>query len=91
MMLCFTDIDYSQTPLPSGLTPASATPSDMDPASLISTDFSDFTVSLPLLYDVGCFTDSVQPMDLGGWLDGMDYTGPELWDTDLFSNIPVFP
>ncbi|KAJ6140703.1 hypothetical protein N7497_011596, partial [Penicillium chrysogenum] len=54
-----------QTSVPSGTTPASKTPSDIDPASLLSTDFSDFT-----------------PMDLGGWFDGLDYTGPELWDWD---------
>jgi hypothetical protein len=30
-------------------------------------------------------------MDLGGWFDGLDYTGPESWDTDLFKNLPAFP
>ncbi|CAG8260915.1 unnamed protein product [Penicillium nalgiovense] len=64
-----------QTSILSGITPASTTPSDIDPASLLSTDFSDFT-----------------PMDLGGWFDGLDYTGPELWDwdADLSGNLPTF-
>jgi hypothetical protein len=32
-----------------------------------------------------------QPMDLG-WFDGLDYTGPELWDWDagLSGNLPTF-
>ncbi|KAJ6028960.1 hypothetical protein N7444_011947 [Penicillium canescens] len=63
-----------QTPILSGATPMTGTPSDIDPSSLLSTDFSDFT-----------------PMDLGGWFDGLDYTGPELWDADLFKNLPAFP
>ncbi|KAJ6089294.1 hypothetical protein N7467_004510 [Penicillium canescens] len=63
-----------QTPILPGATPMTGTPSDIDPSSLLSTDFSDFT-----------------PMDLGGWFDGLDYTGPELWDADLFKNLPAFP
>ncbi|KAJ5186058.1 hypothetical protein N7491_006071 [Penicillium cf. griseofulvum] len=64
-----------QTSIPSGTTPASATPSDIDPTSLLLNDFGDFT-----------------PMDLGGWFDGLDYTGPELWDWDagLSGNLPTF-
>jgi hypothetical protein len=90
-LIDFTRIDVLKTPLPSGLTPASATASDIDPASLISTDFSDFTVSSPLRANLGKLTDLLQPMDLGGWFDGLDYTGPELWDGDLFSTLPTFP
>ena len=30
-------------------------------------------------------------MDLGGWFDSLDYTGPDLWDADLFKNLPAFP
>ena len=81
-----------QTSIPSGTTPAAATPSDIDPASLLSTDFSDFTVSYSSS-DVaqGC-ADISQPMDLGGWSDGLDYTGPELWDWDasLSINLTTF-
>ncbi|CAI7639795.1 unnamed protein product [Penicillium glandicola] len=64
-----------QPSIPSETTPISATPSDIDPASLLSNDFTDFT-----------------PIDLGGWFDGLDYTGPELWDwdADLSSNLPTF-
>jgi hypothetical protein len=36
---------FIQTPIPSGFTPMTGTPSDIDPSSLMSTDFSDFTVS----------------------------------------------
>lgn len=80
----------SQTPLSSGLASASATPSDLDPASLISTDMSDFTVSLLLLAHMK-FTDFPQPMDFGGWFDDLDFTGAELWDPNLFGNLPTFP
>ncbi|KGO67494.1 Transcription factor, fungi [Penicillium italicum] len=66
----------AQTFIPSETTSASATPSEIDPASLLLTNFSDAT-----------------PMDLGGWFDGLDYTGPELWDwdTNLSVNFPTFP
>lgn len=81
-----------QTSIPSGTTPASATPSDIDPASLLSTDFSDFTVSYCSSHAVWGYADLSQPMDLGGWFDGLDYTGPELWDwdADLPGNLPTF-
>lgn len=29
-------------------------------------------------------------MDIGGWFDGLDYTGSELWDPELFGNLPTF-
>lgn len=81
----------SQTPIASGTTPASATPSDIDPASLLSNDFSDFTVSFHPSEVVEDYADSSQPMDLGGWFDGLDYNGPELWDwnADLSINLPT--
>ncbi|KAI3124857.1 transcriptional regulator family: Fungal Specific TF [Penicillium roqueforti] len=65
----------AQTSIPSGTNPAPATPRDIDPTSLLSNDFGDFT-----------------PTDLGGWFDGLDYTGPELWDwdADLSGNLPTF-
>ncbi|EKV11590.1 C6 transcription factor, putative [Penicillium digitatum PHI26] len=65
-----------QTSIPSETTPAAATPREIDPASLLSTDFS-----------------GLMPMELGGWFDGLDYTGPELWDWDanLAGNLPTFP
>ncbi|CAG8410564.1 unnamed protein product [Penicillium salamii] len=78
-----------QTPSPSEFTPTSTTLSDLDPASLISTDFSDLAVSLSLARSA-YFTDFRQPMDIGGWFDGLDYTGSELWDPDLFGNLPTF-
>jgi hypothetical protein len=81
-----------QTSIPSGTTPASSTPSDIDPAPLLSTDFSDFTVSYCSSDAVWDYADLPQPMDLGGWFDGLDYTGPELWDwdADLSGNLPTF-
>jgi hypothetical protein len=84
---------FVQTPVPSSTTPASATPSDVDPVSLLSNDFSDFTVSLPNLEHFEYYADLLQPMDLGGWFDGLDYTGPGLWDwdADLSANLlPTF-
>ncbi|CAG8144340.1 unnamed protein product [Penicillium olsonii] len=78
-----------QTPLPSEFTPTSTTLSDLDPAALISTDFNDFAVSLfaaQSAYPV----DLWQPMDIGGWFDGLDYTGSDLWDPELFGNLPTF-
>lgn len=56
----------------------------------MSTDFGDFTVSCLVPLNIK-YTDFSQPMDLGGWFDDLDFTGAELWDPDLFGNLPTLP
>ncbi|KAJ5579550.1 uncharacterized protein N7459_005535 [Penicillium hispanicum] len=60
-----------QTPIPlGGATPNSASWNDIEPASLLSADFGDFTT----------------PLDMGGWFDGLDTGSTGLWDNELFSS-----
>lgn len=30
-------------------------------------------------------------MDLGGWFDGLDAGGSELWDSSIFGSLPPIP
>ncbi|KAJ5549699.1 hypothetical protein N7535_002364 [Penicillium sp. DV-2018c] len=65
---------FARTPVLSSTTPTTATPSDVDPMSLLSNDFSDFT-----------------PMDMGGWFEGLEYTGTELWDWNADLSASLLP
>ncbi|OQE41035.1 hypothetical protein PENCOP_c005G03912 [Penicillium coprophilum] len=64
-----------QASIPSGTTPTSATPSDIDPASLLSNDFSDST---PM--DFGGWFDGLDYTGPEFWD----------WDTELSANFPTF-
>lgn len=86
-----------QTPiLPESTTPASGTSNDFDLPSLFSADLGDFTVCQAFLnkasINIETFTDSLQPLDLGGWFDNLDYGNMETsWDETLFGGLPPMP
>jgi hypothetical protein len=84
-----TDLTFQTPVLPASTTPASGTSNDFDLPSLFSADLSDFTVrdaTGSILYDP--FSDLLQPLDLGGWFDNLDYGGTEPWDDNLFGTLP---
>ncbi|KAJ5689820.1 hypothetical protein N7462_004212 [Penicillium macrosclerotiorum] len=50
----------------------------------MSNSSNDFDLPSLLSTDFGEF----MPLDLGGWFDTLDPTGQELWDNNLFNNLP---
>ncbi|KAJ5337214.1 uncharacterized protein N7506_005236 [Penicillium brevicompactum] len=58
--------------------------SGLTPSATTPSDFD------PVSFMYGDFSDFT-PMEIGGWGDGMDLNGSELWDPELFANLPTFP
>ncbi|KAJ5758800.1 hypothetical protein N7520_005956 [Penicillium odoratum] len=61
------------------------TPVNMGGPTPLSGSSMDFDPLSLLSTDFGDFT----PMDLGGWVEGLDPGGPELWDNNFFANLPA--
>lgn len=90
LMQPLTDLTFQTPVLPASTTPASGISNDFDLPSLFSADLGDFTVCEAstdfVLYD--SFANLLQPLDLGGWFDNLDYSGTEPWDGNLFGGLP---